>query len=199
MAGQSWPELRARQHENLGRLICRAREGSPFWADRLVGVQIGAEIDLEQLPVLSKRALREAGRRAVCRDVGPRELLAEQTSGSTGTPMTYYTSVTAVRRYCAFYRSFRAWHGYEPGQRRARLGGRLILPARQRRPPFWLYDPAQDTIYLSVYHMSEETMPQYTQAIVDYRPASSPVTPPASSSLPIGVCGTVNAGSAHGG
>ena len=48
--------------------------------------------------------------------------------------MTYYLSTATVRRNFVFYRSFRALHGYQPGQRRARFGGRLIFPYSHRRP-----------------------------------------------------------------
>jgi phenylacetate-CoA ligase len=85
--------------------------------------------------------------------------------------MTFYLSTAAVRRNYVFYRSFRGWHGFQPGQRRARLGGRLILPYTHQRPPYWLFDPNQDTIYLSLLHMSEETLPRYAEAVADYGPA----------------------------
>lgn len=169
--GKSWPELRRRQEEQLAGLLRRARALSPFWAERLAGIAGENLADLQQLPPLTKQELRAAGRRTLCRDITGKNLLAEHTSGSTGSPLTYYTSLAAVRRYCAFYRSFRAWHGYQAGERRARLGGRLILPVSRRCPPYWLYDPAQETVYLSVYHMSEETMPRYVEAVVSYGPA----------------------------
>ncbi|MGI8970525.1 MAG: glycosyltransferase [Dehalococcoidia bacterium] len=170
VAGKSGPELEALQADRLAAVIRRAQALSPFWAERLAGLRISGAVDLNQAPALSKHELRAAGRDVVCRDIGPRELVREQTSGSTGTPLVYYLSTAAVRRNYAFYRSFRAWHGYQPGQRRARFGGRLILPYSQRRPPFWLFDPAQDTLYLSLLHMGEETLPEYARAVAEYGP-----------------------------
>jgi phenylacetate-CoA ligase len=168
--GKSWPELQTLQNQRLAALVHRARELSPFWAKRLAGCSVSTEADLEQLPPLSKQELRCAGRQILCRDLRPREILSEHTSGSTGTPMMYYLSAATVRRCYAFYRSIRRWYGYQPGQRRARFGGRLILPYSQRRPPYWLYDPAQRTIYLSLLHMSEETLGQYAHAVAAYDP-----------------------------
>src|SRR5437667_12740786 len=116
--GKSWPELRALQEERLVALVRRAQELSPFWSERLSGVQFGAAADLERLPTLCKQELRAAGRDVVCRDIAPAELVTEQTSGSTGSTMTYFLSMAATRRSFVFYRSFRRWHGYQPGQRR---------------------------------------------------------------------------------
>jgi phenylacetate-CoA ligase len=169
--GKSWPELRALQDQRLAALVRRAQDLSPFWSERFVGLQLAGAADLAQLPTLCKQELRAAGRGVVCRDIGQRDLMMEQTSGSTGSPMTYYLSVAAEQRNFVFYRSFRRWHGYRPGQRRARFGGRMILPYSHCRPPFWLYDSAQDTIYLSLLHMSEGTLAQYAGAVADYDPA----------------------------
>jgi phenylacetate-CoA ligase len=168
--GKSWPELQDLQNQRVAAVVGRARELSPFWAERLGDLRIDTEADLQQAPTLTKQQLRAAGKTAVCRDIDPHELVMEQTSGSTGSPMAYYLSTAAMRRNFVFYRSFRALHGYEPGQRRARFGGRLIFPYSHRRPPYWLYDRTQDTIYLSLLHMSEETLAEYARAVADYQP-----------------------------
>jgi len=168
--GKSWPELQMLQDQRLAAVARRARELSPFWAERLAGIPIEREADLLRAPTLTKQQLRAAGRSAVCQDIAPRDLVMEQTSGSSGSPMTYYLSTAAVRRNFVFYRSFRALHGYRPGQRRARFGGRLIFPYSHSRPPYWLYDRTQDTIYLSLLHMSEETLAEYARAVAEYQP-----------------------------
>src|SRR5689334_15571417 len=80
LAGKSWPELRELQNQRLAALVHRARKYSPFWTERLLGLTVESEADLQQLPALSKQELRRAGRSVVCTDISPRDLVQEQTS-----------------------------------------------------------------------------------------------------------------------
>src|SRR5262245_37824395 len=82
-AGKTWEELRTLQGQRLAALIRRAQEQAPYWAEQLAGLRIAGAEELHQAPTLTKRGLREAGRGVVCRDARLRDLMREQTSGST--------------------------------------------------------------------------------------------------------------------
>ena len=51
----------------------------------------------------------------------------------------------------------------------AMLGGQLVVPVAQRKPPFWVWNAGLNQLYLSSYHLSPELIDSYLDAIVRYR------------------------------
>ena len=116
--------------------------------------------DLERLPVLDKSTVRQiAGGLAAAAPPGPR--LVCRTSGSTGAGLEF----PATRR--AEQEQYAVWWRYRLALRIGLatpclyLGGRQVVPARQRQPPFWRYNRASRQILFSAYHLSGATAPAY--------------------------------------
>ena len=63
----------------------------------------------------------------------------------------------------------RGWDGIPASARWARLGGQLVTPVRQRRPPFWVWNAAMRQLYLSAYHLAPDLLPHYLDALARYR------------------------------
>jgi phenylacetate-CoA ligase len=61
------------------------------------------------------------------------------------------------------------WEDIPEGVRWARLGGQLVTPVRQRRPPFWVWNAAMKQLYLSSYHLAPDLIPHYLDALTKYR------------------------------
>jgi phenylacetate-CoA ligase len=53
--------------------------------------------------------------------------------------------------------------------RRAMLGGQLITPVQQRRPPFWVWNAGLRQLYMSSYHLAPDLLPTYLDALTRYR------------------------------
>jgi phenylacetate-CoA ligase len=49
------------------------------------------------------------------------------------------------------------------------LGGQLITPSSQRRPPFWVWNAALNQLYMSSYHLATDLIPYYFDALKHYR------------------------------
>src|SRR5688500_110458 len=96
-------EWRAYQLETLTRLLHRAATRVPFYRDawsrrRQAGDRASWEY-LENWPVLTKRELRETPRAFVADDCDTGRMFLEQTSGTTGTPLSLWWSRETVRRW----------------------------------------------------------------------------------------------------
>src|SRR5205823_2173534 len=61
------------------------------------------------------------------------------------------------------------WHGVPKEARWGRLGGQLVIPVRQRRPPFWVWNSAMHQLYMSSYHLAPDLIPFYLDAMAEYR------------------------------
>jgi phenylacetate-CoA ligase len=125
---------------------------------------------LENWPVLEKDELRAEARSFVADDVDVRRMFREQTSGTTGKPLQIWRSRRTVAALYALVRArTETWHDIPRGVRWGRLGGQLVIPVKQRRPPFWVWNAAMKQLYMSTYHLAPDLIPHYLDALRDYR------------------------------
>jgi phenylacetate-CoA ligase len=167
---QSWRE------ERLAFVLHRAATTVPYYrqywaARRRHGDQASWEL-LENWPLLEKEPLRVNPRGFLAEDCDPRRMLPEQTSGTTGTPLQLWRSrATLTTLYAIATTRTRGWDGVPQNARWARLGGRLVTPVPQRRPPFWVWNAAMRQLYMSSYHLAPDLIPHYLDALARYRVA----------------------------
>jgi phenylacetate-CoA ligase len=84
--------------------------------------------------------------------------------------LTLFQDLAAINRENAFIWRQLAWAGLRRGDRRAWMRGDMIVPARQRQPPYWRSNRAENTLMLSSYHLSESSAPAYVDALVRFDP-----------------------------
>ncbi|WP_039915810.1 phenylacetate--CoA ligase family protein [Cellvibrio mixtus] len=127
--------------------------------------------DIKQFPVIEKNFIRE---NAALFKAGPRNVTAKPmtlfTSGTTGTPLSVFTDQDSRSEHYAFFSRLRSWYGVDPVARRATLFGRIIMPAVQKKPPFWRYDAAQKNLLMSSYHLKPENVIHYYNKLRTYQP-----------------------------
>jgi phenylacetate-coenzyme A ligase PaaK-like adenylate-forming protein len=160
-----WREAR------LGALLERAATQVPYYRDawqarRRAGDRSSWEL-LENWPILEKEAVRQQPRAFLMPDSGP--TFEEPTSGTSGTPLTIHKSREALRElYALATARNRRWYGVAPTDRTARLGGQLVTPLAQRRPPFWVWNAAGQELYMSTFHLGPDMIPAYLDALRQY-------------------------------
>jgi len=166
-----WQSWRA---ERLGYVLHRAATQVPYYqqywaARRRRGDRASWEL-VENWPPLEKEALRVNPRAFLAEDCDRRRMLPEQTSGTTGTPLQLWRSrATVTALYAIATARTRGWDGVPAAARWARLGGQLVTPVQQRRPPFWVWNAAMRQLYLSSYHIAPDLIPHYLDALRRYR------------------------------
>jgi phenylacetate-CoA ligase len=166
-----WDTWRA---ERIAYVLHRAATRVPFYSElwqrrRANGDRASWEL-LENWPLLEKDEVRANPAAFLADDCDPRRMFHEQTSGTTGKPLDIWrtrqtvSTVQAIAdvRTCG-------WDDIPDDARWARLGGQLVVPVRERRPPFWVWNAAMRQLYLSSFHLAPDLIPHYLDALARYR------------------------------
>ena len=157
------------QSDRLHYLLDRARYRVPhykaLWAARSEGA-----IPFDEWPVLTKDELRNDAVSFVADDCRVSRMFHDHTSGTTGSSLDLWlTRETVTRWYALFEARCRRWYGVSRHDRWAILGGQMVVPVRQQKPPFWVWNAGLNQLYLSSYHLSPELIDSYLAAILRYR------------------------------
>jgi len=168
-------ELRDLQWRRLQALLALAYQHCPFYRRRfdragLVPADLCCLEDLRLLPPLEKREIQEHGPDLVATNWPRADLLANQTGGSTGTPIAFYLS---RERYCsraAATLRHNAWAGYHVGDRAAVIWGaprdRPDSDPRARLRRFLLREP----LWLDAGCLTAENMTEFHTTLLRFRP-----------------------------
>ena len=162
------------REDQLERLLSRAAARVPFYRDhwsarRQAGDRSSASY-LENWPIVSKEMVRASPAAFLADDCDPRKMFLERTSGTSGKSTTLWWSRSLVRQWYALMEArVRRWNGVSKDDRWGIIGGQLVTPAAQTKPPFWVWNVALKQLYLSAWHMSAANMPFYLEAIRRYK------------------------------
>ena len=165
--------MRDRQLAKLQEIVRHAAERVPFYRDRFAELGVNASTlqsfdDLRRLPVLDKDTVRRHNARFAADNV--LGAWTNETSGSTGTPLTVRLSADAYQLTMALLTWHEMDHGIRPGSRYATFAGRLVQPVSDDRPPFWRTNWAERQLLCSAYHLSDKNLPLYLQALESFQP-----------------------------
>jgi phenylacetate-CoA ligase len=135
------------------------------------------------LPVLDKETLRSQAARLRSDDAKGPFLFRSSTSGTTGTPVQGWRNLPSIGVENAFVERQLMWAGWRPGDRRVWLRGDRIVPLQPQRSTFWRHDRADNCLWMSSYHLREDTVPGYGQALARFRPVIIQAYPSAAAYL----------------
>jgi phenylacetate-CoA ligase len=173
---ETWSPARwsAWREERLALILHRAASQVPFyrdlWARRRRNGYKGSYELLENWPILEKNELRSNATAFLADDVSRKHMFQECSSGSTGTPVNlWFSRQTLQFWYALFEARWRRWYGVSRFSRWAILGGQLVTPVAQAKPPFWVWNSAMRQLYMSSYHLSSAYVSYYIDAIERYR------------------------------
>jgi len=168
-----WDRFR---EQRLVSVLQRAATRVPYYralwqARRRLGDRSSWE-DLANWPLLDKEAVRARPEAFLADGCRPRRMWRVHTSGTTGTSVTIWRSRETERALYALAAARRRhWYGLSRGDRCALIGGQLVTPTAQRRPPFWVWNAALNQLYMSSYHLAPALLPYYLDALAHYRVA----------------------------
>lgn len=163
------------QAARLRAIVAFSVEQVPYYQKlfgelNLTPADIVTPADLVHLPVLEKETVRASPdlfRPLVLRE----RVVSQSTGGTTGTPLRYWVTASAMQyNYAAYEVRFRNWAGVALGDRMASINGRKIVPGEQIGPPFWRHNLAFNQLYLSAYHLTEDNLPAYVAQLERFRP-----------------------------
>lgn len=168
---QQWADWRS---ERMGFVLERAATRVPYyrqmWSERRRRGDRASWSYLENWPVLEKESLRRDARSFVGDDCRTAKMFHDHTSGTTGTSLDLWLTKDTVKQWYALFEArSRRWYGVTRRDRWAILGGQLVTPARQQKPPFWVWNAGLSQLYLSSYHLGPDLVPAYIDALSRYR------------------------------
>lgn len=124
--------------------------------------------DITRLPTMDKDTVRNHLPELLARNVNPKSLLVTKTSGTTGTPASFYQHPSITMTEWAYTMHLWARVGCQPDDMRLILRGKDIRP--NRHDPDYYYDPLRRELSCSVPNMTDESMEKYCRAIEHYKP-----------------------------
>jgi len=162
--------LRAEQRERLDHLVRHARENVPYYKDlpppsHKYDPDEAIAQTLAGIPPLDKSVYRDRWQDFVARNVPPSRRIRVSTSGTTGTALRLWATPERIaENFAAVWRQRRSY-GADLSDPNLTFNGRMIVPFRQRRPPFWRRNAYAKQTLFSVYHMSPANLPAYVDAV----------------------------------
>jgi len=162
---KSRDELLADQQRALRDLLGYAVACVPFYRRRDLPPD-----DFAQWPIIDKGTVAAAPDKFLSDETARERLMTLNTSGTTGTPLTVYFTKEYHQMEMAFRWRHKAWADCPFLSRSAYISGHPVVPPNQKRPPFWRVDYIEKRLLCSSYHLIEENLPFYVDAIARFAP-----------------------------
>jgi phenylacetate-CoA ligase len=171
-------EIGQYQDERLRAVVEHAYANVPYYRRQFdsLGLKprdISGRADLHKLPLLTRKDVLENLDDLRSRAFKKGDLRLGHTSGTTGSPLEiYYDSNVVHVTYAVMDRQYR-WAGARLGRggdRIAVLRGNVVVPVRQKKPPFWRLNRYYNQLLFSSFHLSPEHLPKYVAELERFRP-----------------------------
>lgn len=167
---RSTESIRQFQLERLRIMLRHCHENIPFYQERFRRAgfhpnDLRSWRDLEQLPVLEKRHIREHFWQLIDRRRMRKGILC-QTSGTTGEPLRFLLSPRQVTTEWADIWRCWIWAGYRPHDRVAAFRHYEPKPGE----PISRFERHTNTLFFSVYDMEEGRLREYVSAFNRFAP-----------------------------
>lgn len=172
---RSWTESQRLdyQNEKLHEMVRFCRHNVPYYqklfSEHGISEQDITHVnDLHKIPILEKDTLRHNA--DAFRALGARPYILQNTSGSTGTPLTLSVDETTYKMAMALVVDHEEYHGIPFGARRATFAGRMVQKASDLSPPFWRFNRAENQRLYSSYHLNKDSFPAYQRDLNAFAP-----------------------------
>lgn len=126
--------------------------------------------DLQVLPVQNKTKVRNNMDEILPDNVSSLNPRWSHTSGTTGQGLRTANSMDCFQCAWAFRVLADSWAGIRPGMKCAYCAGHPVAYSEHRKPPFWVYDYANNWLLMSSYHLTESNLPHYIFELQKFKP-----------------------------
>lgn len=162
-------DLKKCNEERFLHIFRRAYDKSPFYHRLYSEAGIKKEDitcldDIKKLPVITKDMVKKHA--AEMLTVPKWQVMAGHTSGTTGTPLTVYSSWSSIWWNQAYTYSARLRNGFKYGQPLVSLRGNLD------RNTMHMKVHVSNTLYLSSYCINKDTVKAYYDMIIQHQPVA---------------------------
>jgi len=168
-------ELQEYQKEHLLLLIKHAYENVPYYnekfkASKLLPTDIKDICDLHKLPILTRSDIHNNFEKLIARNIDRKKMKMGHTSGTTGSPLEFLWDHNLIVMNNGVHWRQRNWAALNFGDKFAVLLGRVIVPIKQKRPPFWRYNYIHKQLWMSSFHLTKDNLKYYIDKLYAFKP-----------------------------
>ncbi len=163
------------QKEKLKILLSEVFEYSDWYSVIMknLGITLN-DIDQNPIAVLKKMPiLKKVDRKTKVDQIVNKKretAMVGHTSGTSGSPTIDYLDVESINVSFAIWKRFHHVIGVNPKCRQVRFSGRILIDAKTRKPPFWLYNYFENQLLMSTYHLTKSAIPSYVKKLKQFKP-----------------------------
>ena len=122
--------------------------------------------DIKALPIIDKNIVKKHHTELQLE----KPYFIGKSSGTTGQPLKVPYSENVYQKEYAFWWYHRNICGVNRGAKIATFGGHKIADVNRDKPPFWVFNAAENQMFFSSYHLSNKNLPQYIKKLNRYKP-----------------------------
>ena len=126
---------------------------------------------LPDVPILEKLLYRKNQFDYISSEIGKKELVLGRTSGSSGTPLSFYLSRLCYNYNYLYNDKILEYWGCDLKRNRARCSGVITCDTQKTTPPYWVYIKRYKQLQLSIYNITNDSVKDYIYAINKYKVA----------------------------
>lgn len=164
-------ELSNLQEHRLSAFLLKAKQ-TTYWKNKLPTDELiisDPRTILNGLPILSKFEVKSAVSDITNHSIT--EIISAHTSGTTGSGLIFPVTNNAEQEQFGVWWRYRNWHGVDQNSWCGYFAGRSIVPINQNKPPYWRHNIPGKQLMFSGYHLSEDTVAHYIDALNHYQPS----------------------------
>lgn len=170
----TWDQMSEYRDARLRSIVRHCYETVPYYREIFDGLEIhprdvSSLNDLKSIPILTKEIIKERFEDFVSVGINRDEMIWAHTNGTTGSGFRFLTTRRAVSEQWAVWWRFRRRLGITMDTQCALFGGKLIVPRKQKSAPYWRPNRALNQVYFSVYHINDNSVRHYVDALNSYR------------------------------
>lgn len=171
----STDEVREIQWNKLQTLLAHAYNNVPYYRKMFEKLNlhpddIQAPEDMQQLPILTKKDIRGNLSDLIATNYDRTKLIANSTGGSTGENLHFYQDLNYASSSSAATIRGDSWTGWKMGEKRAYIWGAPMDISKRTSIKGKIVNWMTNTLFLSAYKLSEESMHEYAQELKRFRP-----------------------------
>lgn len=160
------------QLQKLNELLAFSKSNSVFYNERISDslLPLSNVSELRNIDFLTKEDIRSNINEIV---TSSKESLSPAfTGGTTGKSLNVYNYYDDLQRRMAFLDYFKERHGVIKGMRRASFTGKNLVPLEQKKKNYWRYNRPLNQLLFSSFHLTQENIPYYVNALNKFKPES---------------------------
>lgn len=167
-------QLEDLQNKKLRKLVQHCYKNVPYYTElfdklNLKPQDIQTKEDLKKLPYLDKYIVKENFDKLIAKNKCKSLCHIAQTSGTTGTPLSIYRDYYSINFENAIVNRHYG-NVVDLNSKKITLRGQLIKPVEQLEPQFWEFNPADNELIMSSYHLSKKTAGIFINEIKKFNP-----------------------------